>query len=235
MATTIQTIVDVSRRHLIETTASFWSDAELLTLINRGVRDLWRAINDNFQGYNWTTTTAVSQAVGLYTLSSVPTNCSIILGIEPASRSTYPNLHYRPKDYVHPDFSNARASDASDPGAGGTIWYDRVTAGAPVAAPTIEVAPALTATISLRLTYIPTFAAELVAIDNNPIPGESDNALVAWCVAYARAKEREDRSPDPAWVSIYGTEKQNILASLTPDQHDEEDIAEALFEGYWPE
>lgn len=234
MATTLQTLVDVSRRHLIETTASFWSDAELVALLNRGVRDLWRAINDNFQNYNFTTVTTVTQASGASVLSSVPTNCSIILGIEPASRATYPNLHYRPKDYVHPDFSNARAADAFQPESGGTIWYDRVNAGAPVAAPTIEVAPSLTATLSLRLTYIPTIGAELVIGDPNPIPGESDNALIAWCVAYARAKEREDRSPDPSWIAVYGTEKQNILASLTPDQHDEEDITEALFEGYWP-
>ena len=49
MATTLQTIVDISRRHVVEVTASFWTDAELVAICNRGIRDLWRAINDNYQ------------------------------------------------------------------------------------------------------------------------------------------------------------------------------------------
>ncbi len=73
----------------------------------------------------------------------------------------------------------------------------------------------------------------LLDTDSNPIPGESDNALIAWCVAYAKAKEQEteQRVPDPGWLAIYNTEKQGLLVALTPRQEQEEEIAEGLFEG----
>ena len=52
---------------------------------------------------------------------------------------------------------------------------------------------------------------------------------MAWTVAFARAKEREDRSPDPAWLAIYATEKQNILTRLTPRQTQEPEIVGDMF------
>lgn len=233
MATTIQTIVDIARRHLLETTASFWTDAELVALANRGIRDLWRAINDNYQDYFLTNDASnVSMAASSSTLTGVPADVGIVRAIEPRVLTTYPTLHFRPKNYTHPDFMAARSMDAQDPSFGGTVWWHVVGAGGPVAAPTIYVAPQLTIAVDLRLVYVPIIAEKVIGNDN-PIPGESDNALVAWVVAFARAKEREDRSPDPAWSAIYSTEKQNILISLTPRQTDEDDIAEALFEGYW--
>jgi hypothetical protein len=233
VATTLQTIVDISRRHLIEATAKFWSDVELVALTNRGIRDLWRAINDNYQDYFLTIdATNVSQAASALSLTGVPTDVAIIRGLEPRVLSSYPTLHYRPKNYNHADFMSARARSDTDPAYGGTIWWHAVGAGAPVAAPTIYVAPSLTAAVPLRLTYVPVLTEKVIG-DANPIPGESDNALIAWTVAYARAKEREDRSPDPSWMAVYGTEKQNILISLSPRQTDEEDVAEALFEQWW--
>ncbi len=233
MSTTIQTCVDIARRHLLEASASFWTDAELVALGNRGIRDLWRAINDNYQDYFLTIdATNVSQAASGSTLTGVPADVAIVRGIEPRTLSSYPNLHFRPKSYNHPDFQAARANAGINPTDGGTIWYHIMGAGAPVAAPTIQVAPILTAAVPLRLTYVPTIAEKVIG-DANPIPGESDNALVAWMVAYGRAKEREDRSPDPGWLAVYGTEKQNILVSLTPRQTDEEEVVEALFEMWW--
>lgn len=233
MATTIQTIVDIARRHLIEGSASFWTDNELVALGNRGIRDLWRAINDNYQDYFLTVdATNVSQAASTGTLTGVPSDVSIIRGIEPRTLSSYPTLHYRPKNYTHPDFMAARARSDTDPANGGTIWWHAVGAGAPVAAPTIYVAPTLTTAVLLRLVYVPVLTEKIIS-DANPIPGESDNALIAWIVAYGRAKEREDRSPDPAWIAIYGQEKTNILVSLSPRQTDEEEVAEALFEQWW--
>jgi len=233
MATTLQTIVDISRRHLVETSASFWTDAELVALANRGIRDLWRAINDNYQDYFFTNdATNVSMAASTGTLTGVPTDVGIVRGLEPRVLTDYPDLIFKPKNYNHPDFIAARARGDIAPSTGGVIWYHPVGAGGPVDAPTIYVAPTLTAAVLMRLIYVPVIT-EKVAANDNPIPGESDNALVCWTVAYARAKEREDRSPDPEWLVLYGTEKTNILVSLTPRQVDEEEVAEALFEPWW--
>ena len=233
MATPISTIITIARRHIIESAAFFWTDDELVALTNRGVRDLWRAINDNYQNYFLTIDeTNVSVAPHTSLLVGVPTDVSIVRGLEPKNLAG-PQLIFRPKDYNHPDFINARARSAMDAGQNNVIWYAITGAGAPVGAPDIRIAPLLSTTVPLRLTYVPVFV-ELTAADPNPIPGESDNALIAWTVAYARAKEREDRSPDENWLAVYGTEKANILTSLTPRQTDEEDVVEAFFEPYWP-
>lgn len=234
MSTTIQTLVDISRRHLLEATAKFWTDAELVALANRGIRDLWRAIQDNYQDYFLTVdTTLVSMAASTGTLNGVPADVSIVRGIEARTLTAYPSLHFRPKNYTHADFQTARAQSAIDPVNGGTIWYAPVGAGAPVGAPTIYVAPQVNSEVLLRFIYVPTFAEKAIG-DTNPIPGESDQAIIAWIVAYARAKEREDRAPDEGWLGVYATEKKNILVALTPRQQDEEDVAEAFFEPYWP-
>ena len=112
MATTVQTLIDMSRRHLVEASASFWSDAELVALCNRGMRDLWRAINDNFQDYFFTVDdTNVSLAADGTSLSGVQADVAIIRGIEPRVLSSYPDIIFKPKNYNHPDFAAARASD----------------------------------------------------------------------------------------------------------------------------
>ena len=51
-----------------------------------------------------------------------------------------------------------------------------------------------------------------------PLPGDPDTALMAYTVAFARAKERLDRAPDPKWLGVYNTEKTNLINSLTPRQ-----------------
>jgi hypothetical protein len=101
-----------------------------------------------------------------------------------------------------------------------------------VGAPTVHVGPQLSTALPLRFVYIPTLDTDdLEAGDSNPIPGESDNALWAWTVAYARAKEREDRSPDPNFLAIYATEKQNLLTRSTPRQAQEPEVIDSFFEG----
>lgn len=49
-----------------------------------------------------------------------------------------------------------------------------------------------------------------------PLPGDPDEALVAFVLSRARAREREDRQPDPGWVQIYSAEKANLITSLSP-------------------
>jgi hypothetical protein len=235
MATTIAALIVQVRAHLNEPTASFWTDAELTSILHNGVRDLWRAINDNFQNYFLTIdATNVSMAAGATTLTGVPADVSIVRLIEPRSLTSYPFVKFLHRPYDHPDFQAARAAGTFDPSQLGTIYFDISDAGAPVAAPTIRVAPSISAALLLTLGYVPTLKYSGVgAFTDNPVPGESDQALVNWGVAYARAKEREDRSPDPAWVQMYSAEKQNILTSLTPRQTQDETVAEGMFEDSW--
>lgn len=237
MATTISTIETLSRRHLLETTANFWTSAELVDIIIAGVRDLWRDIVD-LKGEHYLTvdTTNVSLAASSSTLTGVPADVHKVYLIEPVDLSingSNRGLIFRPLDYNHKTFQMARSMDAIEP-SNATIYYAIHSAGAPVAAPTIRIAPQVTSAVSLRFCYIPTFATtDLESGDSVPIPGEADNALVAWTVAYARAKEREDRAPDAGWLAVYATEKQHLLQSLGLRQYQENTFADAFFEEYW--
>ena len=239
MATLLSALETQARRHLLETSASFWSSAELIDLANRGIKDLWGAVLDLHQEHfltNDITTIAISASTG--SLSSVPTDVFRVHLIEPkdtSSSGAYRGLIFVPRDYNSPDFIAARALGDVDGTQNQIIFYCVTSAGAPVGAPTILIAPTLSAAIaagSFRFVYVPILA-DKTASQDNPIPGESDQAIVAWMVAYARAKEREDRSPDPNWLAVYGTEKQNLLTRLTPRQTQEPDIVEPLFGGLW--
>ncbi len=96
-------------------------------------------------------------------------------------------------------------------------------------------APKLSSTLSLRFSYINNLGVQgyQLATAINPIAGESDNALIAWIVAYALGKQREDKSPDAAWLSVYQTEKQNLLVRSKPRQEQEPSYADGAFDSYW--
>ncbi len=51
------------------------------------------------------------------------------------------------------------------------------------------------------------------------------------CVAWARAKQSSDGTPDAGWLAIYSTDKQGLLTALTPRQEQEEEVVEGMFEG----
>lgn len=214
----------------------FWTEQELLDILILGTKDLWRAIVELHQGHFTTIdSTNVSLTANSSTLTGVPTDCFRVLMIEPrdlASNSSSGLYYFRPKSYHSLQFQAARAMTA-DAVTGLTtgIYFDILNAGSPVAAPSIVVAPQITSALNLTLVYVHTLAA-LVESSTNPIPGESDNALVSWCVAWARAKERDDRSPDPEWFATYATDKQALLTALTPRQEQEEEVVEGLFDGY---
>lgn len=232
MPTTLQTLIDRARQRLIEPTPRFWSDAELLAIVSDGVKDLWKAVKSVNLNYVATlNTTSVSLGPGTDVLSGVPEDVTVILGIEPVSPAQHRELFFRPLSYFDPRFQAARQMDAVDPRSR-TIWYDIFGQGAPIAAPTIRVAPRVTSSVSLQLGYVPAVDV-LTTASINPMPGETDNAVVAWTVAYARAKEREDRSPDPEWLAIYATDKANLVTSvLPPRQEDELQVVDGLFEDY---
>lgn len=226
----IPTLITRARRKLLESTASFWTDDELLEHANDAISDLWRAICDNHQDYFFEVDD-VTMAASTGTLSSVPTNVAKVLGIEPADMSTYPGLKFFPKAYNSAEFQAARAQSAVDPNTGHTIFYAVTGAGGPVGAPTIYVAPKVTSAVSLKLTHTPTTPKLTNAVgQENPIPGESDAAIVAYMIAHGLAKERDDKTPHPDWLAKYGTEKTNILTFLTPRQNDEPDVAEGVHE-----
>lgn len=235
MATTLATIITNARTTLNETAAAFWTDAELLVHAIDGVKDLWRAVIDLHQGHFETVDiTNVSMAASTSTLTGVPADVFRVELIEVRDLTTtnaVQNMTFEPRKINHPDFTAARGLSAQDP-SGQTIYFDILNAGAPIAAPSIQVAPQITSAVNLRLIYTPTLAA-MTSASNNPIPGETDHAVMAWIIAHAKAKERPDGSPDPSWLQIYATDKKSALVALTPRQTQEPEVTEAFFESYW--
>lgn len=237
MPTTLGSIRAQARVKLKEVSARYWTDAELLDDIAHGVSDLWGAIIDlNQEHFLVIDTASVSLASGASELTGVPANTFRVEIIEPSnttSSGVNRSLRFVPRDYKSDEFIAARAMDGLDPTNGGVLYYCLKGAGSPVGAPTVVIAPTLSSTLTgIRFAYTPG-PGDLTANSVNPIPGESDLALVAWTIAYARSKEREDRAPDPNWLIIYGTEKQNLLTRLTPRQTQEPEIVPGMFEGEW--
>lgn len=219
------------RKMLQETSARFWTDDEIDEHTVAGIKSLWREINNLNEDYFFQTA-SVTQAANATTISNMPSaGVSRILGLAPTTQSDYPELNYFPRKYMHPDFVGARAAAAVDPTNGGKCYYALTGAGAPASAgPTIHVAPAFTASVALTLVYVPTLqTTDLEAADENPLPGELDDALYAWDVAHCLAKEREDGQPDPIWLAKFKTEKEAALVFLDPRQVDEPKVAEEMF------
>lgn len=236
MPTKISAIeASVRANPLIETTAKFWTSAELTELIIRGIKDLWRDIVDLKQEHFLTINpTDVTLPADSDQLQGVPLDVHKIYLLEAlygASNDVNVGLQFMPMDFNSDIFRGARSRSSIDP-ANETLYYAITGQGSPVNAPIIYVAPSVNSAVALRFCYIPTLP--LLTTDSFvPIPGEADNALVAWTAAFARSKEREDRSPDPNWIAVYGTEKQHLLQSLGLRQYQEPEFTEAMFEEYW--
>lgn len=234
MATPISTLVLMVRDLLNAPAATdeFWTDAELIRYMNRGIRDLWRSITNNHQDYFLTIdTTHVTLAASASSLTGVPTDVAIVRKIEPLSTSI--DVAFVPRKYNDPEMVEGRRSQAVDPSVGQVIYYAITSAGAPVAAPVINVAPAITSTISLRLSYIPTLT-EVTAVSTMPLPGEADQALVSWTMAYAIGRQRQEQAPDPTWLATYASEKISMLQQIAPRETDRDEVADAVFEALWP-
>lgn len=235
MATPISTLITNARTTLVEPVASYWTDAELLVHAISGIKDLWKSIIDLNQGHFQTIDeTNVSMAASSNVLTGVPSDVfrvELIELLDQTSASSIFGVDFQPRPINHADFSGARSLGTVDP-SGRTIFFCLFGAGSPVAAPSIEVAPKVSTALSLRFIYTPTIGT-LTAVSTNPIPGDSDHAIEAWIIAHARAKEREDRSPDPEWLGMYAADKTHILTALTPRQTMEPGIADAIFEAYW--
>ena len=235
MATTLTTLETTVRYHLNETTARFWTSAELVRHMNDGIKNLWGAIIDLYEEHYLTVDiTNVSIAADATTVTGVPSDTFRIHLIEPRDTTadgSAPDTEFVPRDYNSYEFRNARALTAQEAGNGLRVFYAMTGAGAPVAAPTVQVAPKLSAALNLRFVYVPTIPIK-VAADDNPIPGESDQALIAYCTAFALAKDNENKMPDPGWLSVYATEKEQVLARLKPRQSQEPVHVEDMFGAY---
>ena len=235
MAATLDQLIGRSRGLLNEPTPKFWSNKELLDHAIAACTDLWGAYIDLHEEHFQTIdATNVSMAASSSTLTGVPSDMFRVVAIEPrdlSSSSASRNMVFVPRDYHASEFVSARSLSSQDPGSQ-TIYYAMTLAGPPTGTVTIEVAPQISSAVLLRLVYVATLAA-LTGSSTNPIPGESDTAVLAWIMAWARAKERPDTMPDPAWLAVYQTEKQSLLVRNTPRQEDEEEYVIGMFEERW--
>lgn len=235
MPTPISTIETLVRQRIQEPTASFWSSSELTEIIIAGIKDLWRdVVDEKAEHYLTIDNTNVFLGSNSSTLSGVPSDVHkiyLIEGRDITSNGSNAGLIFKPLDYNHPIFQGARSRSSIDP-ANDVIYYAITGQGAPVNAPTIYVAPKVNSQVNLSFAYIPTIGA-LTSSSMVPIPGEADDALVAWTVAFASAKERDDKSPDPNWLAVYATNKEHLLQSLGLRQYQEPSYVDAIFEGYW--
>lgn len=233
MATTIATIIADARTVLLELTARYWTDAELLSIANDGIKDLWKNVIDLYKDHIVTTDiTSMSLPANTADVAGVPTDLFRVLNLEPrivGPSSTNPGLVFKYRDLTHPDFVQARASGAISPRFA-VIWYAVINAGAPVGAPTIRCAPKVTSAVNLTVEYNPVIANKASG-DNNPIPGESDKALKHYIIAFARSKERPARDPDPEHLSIYATEARKINIALAgPRSIQEPDVVDSFMQ-----
>lgn len=215
-------------------TDNFWTDEELFEYAKLGTADLWESVIDLHHEHFLTLNSAdVSLAASGEQLTGVPVDTFRIYLIETIDPSVQ-GVQFVPRPVNHRDFMTARWNGNQTPIAptrGVIVYYCLTGAGAPNNAPIVRTAPKLSSAITLNFWYVPTLGLSQFAIDTstNPIPGESDQALIAWIVAYARSKERDDRSPDPAWLTIYATEKNGLITSLTPRQEQEAEYVDSVF------
>lgn len=216
-------------------TDKFWSDDELFGYAKNGTTDLWKSVIDlHHEHFLTLNSTDVSLQSGVSQLTGVPTDTFRVYDIEPTSLATNPCV-FIPRALNSREFKAARwrGSQAPvTPTLGEVVYYCLTGVGAPNSAPIVQTAPKLSAAVSLNFWYVPILgvAQYNLATATNPIPGESDQALINWIIAYMRAKERDDRTPDPAWLATYSSEKTNLLASLTPRQEAEPEYVEGIFD-----
>jgi hypothetical protein len=208
LATTLQTIITMTRDALNEAVPRYWSDAELLRYMNRGIRDAWRQISMVNQNYQFSLSTSVTMAADADTLSSVPADLAIVLNLEAADMVANPIHFFGVSDYANADFQSARrqsqGGQSIDSAAPGKVYFCVVGAGAPVAAPTTV-----------------------------PLPGELDQALVHWTTAYAVGRQRGDAGPDTTHLGLYQGEMNKLIASIDPRDESGDETVVAMFEELW--
>jgi len=213
----------------------FWADDELLAHLLAGCKDLWRALVDLHQDHFVSVNTAVILPAIADALVRVPSDLFRILFLHPldSSDSSTRAIRFRRASLTSLDFTSAMTRAAIDPlGTGGLVYYALVNAGSPVMTPAIHVAPRVNSDVACRLVYVPTLPGTLNADSMNPIPGESDHALMAWTAAYALGKQNPDGTfaPDTTWLQVYSTEKESIKIVTEPRDASSPSIIRGVFD-----
>jgi len=213
---------------------TFWSDDELLAHVVTGCRDLWRALVDLHQDHFVKIDTTVVLPTTSDTLTNVPADLFRILFLQPLepNASGQRPIRFRRASLTSVDFTSAQLRSPIDvTGDAGIFYYAIVNAGSPVTRPEIYVAPQASGELALRLVYVPTLPGSLSVDSINPIPGESDQALMAWCAAYALGKQADGTfAPDTTWLSIYATEKDAIKIVSEPRDASTPSIVRGVFD-----
>ena len=235
MASTFAELQASLRESLNEDTASFWSSTEIHDILVNGAKDLWRDVADLKQEhYLRVNNTDVYLPSGAGELAGIPQDVHKVYLIEPrdvSSDTGHSSVVFTPRDYNHDDFRAARTAGTAYPPYG-EFFYAITGAGSPTDTVRIRVAPSTSADLNVSFAYVPTLD-PMYSESIVPIPGEANNALIAWGMAFARAKEREDRMPDPGWLAIYKTEKEHLLQSLGLRQYQEPTITDGIFQALW--
>jgi len=210
----------------------FWDDDELLAHTVAGCKDFWRALvdlhQDHFVGIN--TTVVLPAAADAFV--GVPPDLFRILLLTPRDASDYNRpIRFQRASLTSLDFTSALERAALDVSTGGIVYVALVNAGSPVMTPAIYNAPRVGSDIPCRLVYVPTLPV-LTADSFNPIPGESDHALMAWTAAYALGKQQDDGSfaPDTTWLQVYSTEKESIKVVAEPRDASSPSIVRGVFD-----
>lgn len=225
------------RQNLNEAQPRFWSDTEIFEKLVAGAKFLWKKIVDLDMGhFDVIDVTNVSLSASTSTLSGVPADCFRVKLIEPRDTSSAAgsagSTIFLPKKYNSREMVEARTWTSQDVTSPTVIYYDLMMEGTPIAAPTVQVAPQISSPLTLRFVYQKAFP--IVSDDlTNPIPGESDMALVAYATAFARAKLPAVGMPDPGWLEVFKAESQALITALTPRQIQEPEVAEGMFEDRW--
>lgn len=217
----------------------FFTDDELLAHCVAGARDLWRALVDlHEEHFLKIDTTNVFYKSADETLTGVPQDVLRVLAVMPrdtSNTSSTRTLRFLPRKYTSTDFLNALGRNAMDVTLPADVYYAVTNAGSPVAPPIVYIAPKLTATVLVRFVYVPTLPATMDMDTANPIPGESDHALMAWTAAYALGKQNGDGPfvPDTTWLAVYSTEKQAILTISEPRQEQQPRVVQGVYDELW--
>lgn len=212
----------------------YWTNAELLAHAVACCKSVWRKVIDLHEEHfmEIDDSGGVTMPANGTKLAGVPSDTFRVILIEPldiTSSGESRGLKFKPRKFKSPEFTAARGAEALDPSSDGTIYYALSHQGAPVRAPIIYVAPTLTSTLQLRFARVPVLQ-DLSAKSPNPIPGESDLCIVAWIVAYAKAKEREDQSPDPNWLAIHTNERDSLLVTSSERQEQAAIVLKGVFD-----
>lgn len=236
MATTLGTILfDARKQYLHDETAVAWDDDELLSHARKGISRLWRRIVDMYEEHF----IAINEVdcfleAGEAMLTGVPDDCYRVVLIEPrviGASSVNPGLIFKPKKWQDPAFLNARARTPIEPRED-IVYYELHEQGPPIGPPVIRVGPRLSSSMLLTIAYNQRLPVESYDEDSyNPIPGDSDHALMCWIVAHAKAKDREDQRADPGWLKDFDKEAMDLVTRMAPRQVQELAHVEGMFEG----